>query len=190
MVSLFAVRFSFCMVTLVYPFSIRVSNVSVVPPVLMRFLSLPMLPFLPEMPLTGRLLIAPPLRVQRTIPSDWPVSVQELDCSTPAEYLDLGSCTKVCEYRIITIATDNAGRIQAVIFDRAGKQLLGMICKELAANEDPIKTMYSVMGKEAYMGIQLQHDMKMCALKCVVNKVIYPAAKNTEPVSSGLSLVR
>ncbi|KAJ0618591.1 putative nucleic acid-binding protein [Helianthus annuus] len=135
----------------------------------MMFLSLPMLPFLPEMPLTGRLIITPPLHVQRTIPSDWPVSVQELDRSTPAEYLDLGSCTKAsCPkcgksilqvdtewfytkdgtqekantmYQIITIATDNAGRIQAVIFDRAGKQLLGMICEELAANEDPIKTL-------------------------------------------------
>ncbi|KAJ0604581.1 hypothetical protein HanHA300_Chr02g0051721 [Helianthus annuus] len=64
----------------------------------MMFLSLPMLPFLPEMPLTGRLIITPPLHVQRTIPSDWPVSVQELDRSTPAEYLDLGSCTKACEY--------------------------------------------------------------------------------------------
>ncbi|KAJ0504812.1 putative helitron helicase-like domain-containing protein [Helianthus annuus] len=41
-------------------------------------------------------------RVQRAVPGHWnmfqPVSVQQLDRSTPVEYLDLGSCTEVCEH--------------------------------------------------------------------------------------------
>ncbi|KAM0035602.1 hypothetical protein Hdeb2414_s0015g00448281 [Helianthus debilis subsp. tardiflorus] len=61
-----------------------------------------------------------------------------------------------------------------------------MICEELAANEDPIKTLYSVMGKEAYMGIQLQRDMKMRALKCVVTKlnIRQPRTLNQFPLVS------
>ncbi|MFS7936474.1 putative nucleic acid-binding, replication factor A [Helianthus anomalus] len=91
-------------------------------------------------------------------------------------------------YRIITTVTDHTGGIQAVIFDRAGRQLLGMTCEELAAKEDPIETLHSIIGKEVYMEIELQHDKKTHALKCVVNKVSFPAANNTEQTSSSLSL--
>ncbi|KAJ0568105.1 putative nucleic acid-binding protein [Helianthus annuus] len=73
-------------------------------------------------------------------------------------------------YRIIATVSDNTGSIAAVIFDHTGKQLLGKTCEELAATEDPMKTLYSVMGKEAVMCIQLHYDRRTRTMKCVVNK--------------------
>ncbi|MFS7973757.1 putative nucleic acid-binding protein [Helianthus anomalus] len=90
-------------------------------------------------------------------------------------------------YRIITTVTDYTGGIQAVIFDRAGRQLLGMTCEELTAKENPIETLHSIIGKQAYMGIELQHDKKTHALKCIVNKVSFPVANSTEQDSSSLT---
>ncbi|KAJ0723188.1 hypothetical protein HanRHA438_Chr08g0362031 [Helianthus annuus] len=73
-------------------------------------------------------------------------------------------------YRIIATITNSTGSMSTVIFDGAGTQLLAMTCNELAATEDPMKKLYSVMEKEAFMIIQLLYDKKMRTLKSVVNK--------------------
>ncbi|KAJ0428192.1 putative nucleic acid-binding protein [Helianthus annuus] len=72
-------------------------------------------------------------------------------------------------YRIIATVSDNTGSIAAVIFNRAGKQLLGKTCEELASTEDPVKTLCPVIGKEAVMCIQLHYDRRTRTMKCVVN---------------------
>ncbi|MFS7922451.1 hypothetical protein Hanom_Chr03g00249301 [Helianthus anomalus] len=60
-----------------------------------------------------------------------------------------------------------------------------MTCKELAANKDPMKTLYLVICKEAYMNIQPQHDKKTRTLKYIIDKLSYAVTENTEPASSG-----
>ncbi|MFS7988939.1 putative nucleic acid-binding protein [Helianthus anomalus] len=72
-------------------------------------------------------------------------------------------------YQIIATVSDNTGSIAAVIFDRAGKQLLGKTCEELASTEDSMKTLYPVMGKEVVMCIHLHYDRRTRTMKCVVN---------------------
>ncbi|KAJ0545382.1 putative nucleic acid-binding, replication factor A [Helianthus annuus] len=90
-------------------------------------------------------------------------------------------------YRIFVTLSDNTERIKAVIFDHAGRQLLGLTCEELAEKEDPINTLYSLMAKEALMSIQLQHDKRMRTLKCLVNKASYPVVENIEATSSSVT---
>ncbi|XP_022001374.1 uncharacterized protein LOC110898835 [Helianthus annuus] len=55
-------------------------------------------------------------------------------------------------------------------FRRCRETAVSMTCDELAATEDPMKKLYSVMEKEAFMIIQLLYDKKMRTLKSVVNK--------------------
>ncbi|KAJ0537752.1 putative nucleic acid-binding protein [Helianthus annuus] len=95
--------------------------------------------------------------------------------------------TYVYRYRIFVTLSDNTERIKAVIFDHAGRQLLGLTCEELAEKEDPINTLYSLMAKEALMSIQLQHDKRMRTLKCLVNKASYPVVENIEATSSSVT---
>ncbi|MFS7916913.1 hypothetical protein Hanom_Chr03g00182931 [Helianthus anomalus] len=88
-------------------------------------------------------------------------------------------------YRVIITLSDNT--IKAVIFDHAGRQLLGMTCEELAEKEDPINTLYSLMAKEALMSTQFQHEKRMRTLKCIVNKASYPAVEIIEATSSSVT---
>ncbi|KAJ0439074.1 putative nucleic acid-binding protein [Helianthus annuus] len=96
--------------------------------------------------------------------------------------------TYVYRYRIIVTLSDNTETIKGVIFDQAGRQLLGMTCEQLAEKENPINTLYSLMAKEALMSIQLQHDKRMRTLKCIVNKASYPVVKNIEATSSSVTV--
>ncbi|MFS7934758.1 hypothetical protein Hanom_Chr05g00395461 [Helianthus anomalus] len=58
-----------------------------------------------------------------------------------------------------------------------------MTCEEgLAAGKR--RPHQNLMAKEALMSIQLQHDKRMCTLKCIVNKASYPAVENIEATSS------
>ncbi|MFS7975443.1 putative nucleic acid-binding protein [Helianthus anomalus] len=95
-------------------------------------------------------------------------------------------------YRINATISDSTGSMSTVIFDGAGRHLLSMTCEELAAIEDPMKKLYSVMKKKAFMIIQLLYDKKTRTLEFVVNKAAQCAnfVKNVVNGCMGASFVK